>query len=96
MLHRSDLANMKSNIINHLRHVALQHKYLLILVAALLGIVAIMNGYDIHFNELDIEKNEDKLEHFKVRPEAENLIRFGIRKKEGEGGEAIFEMEKLF
>ena len=71
-------------------------KYLIMLVIAFATVLAIMNGYDIHFNELDIEKNEDKLEHFKVRPEAENLIGFGIKKKEGEGGEAIFEMEKLF
>ena len=71
-------------------------KYLIMLLIAFATVLAIMNGYDIHFNELYIEKNEDNLEHFKVRPEAENLIRFGIKKKEGEGGEAIFEMEKLF
>ena len=71
-------------------------KYIIMLIIAFATVLAIMNGYDIHFNELEIEKNEDKLEHFKVRPEADSLIRFGIKKKEGEGGEAIFEMEKLF
>lgn len=74
----------------------MQHKYIVILCAALVLLVAVMNGYDIRFDEGNVEltKKETETNQFRIRPESNTAIHWGIKKKEGEDAEIIFEMEK--
>lgn len=98
MLHRNNQAKVFSIIISKLKDVASQHPLLLAVVVLLVAAIALLKGYDINLDEdgIELKRQDEAIEQYRIPEDAQGRIRWGIRKKEGEDPEINIDWEKLF